>query len=113
MDGGYAPCSGLTLVPARTHSGAVALTSPHAMTIRRGRESLQEACGSGRRCSSRPPPVKPSTIPCSPDLVPFVGSSEATWGSRQRLCMSASWDFNYRVRLRFILSLYQIVLKQF
>ena len=27
-------------------------------------ESLQEACGSGHRCSPRPPPGKPSTIPC-------------------------------------------------
>ena len=45
-------------------------------------ESLQEACGSGRRCSPRPPPGKPSTIRCSPDLVPSVGPSGAAWGSR-------------------------------
>ena len=45
-------------------------------------ESLQEACGSGRRCSPRPPPGKPSPIRCSPDLVPSVGPSGAAWGSR-------------------------------
>ena len=45
-------------------------------------ESLQEACGSGRRCSPRPPPGKPSTIRCSPDLVPSVGPSGAAWRSR-------------------------------
>ena len=67
-------------------------------------ESLREACGSGRRCSPRSPPVKPSTIPCSPDLVPSVGPSGATWGSRLRLCKSATLDFNYPVRLRSITS---------
>ena len=41
-------------------------------------ESLQEACGSGRRCSPRPPLGKPSTIRCRPDLVPSVGPSGAT-----------------------------------
>ena len=56
--------------------------------------SLQEACGSGRRCSPRPPPVKPSTIPCSPDLVPSVGPSGATWGSRLRLCKIATLEIS-------------------
>ena len=46
------------------------------------RERLQEACGSGHRCSPRPPPSKPSTIRCSPDLVPSMGPSGAAWGSR-------------------------------
>ena len=45
-------------------------------------ESLQEACGSGRRCSPRPPPGKPSTIRCTPELVPSVGPSGTAWGSR-------------------------------
>ena len=45
-------------------------------------ESLQEACGSGRRCSPRPPPGKPSTIPCSPDLVRSVGPPGAALGGR-------------------------------
>ena len=45
-------------------------------------ESLQEACGSGHRCSPRPPPGKPSTIPCTPDLVPSVGPPGAALGGR-------------------------------
>ena len=45
-------------------------------------ESLREACGSGRRCPPRPPPGKPSTIRCSPDLVLSVGPSGAALRSR-------------------------------
>ena len=45
-------------------------------------ESLREACGSGRRCPARPPPGKPSTIECIPDLLLSVGPSGAAWGSR-------------------------------
>ena len=45
-------------------------------------ESLQEACGSGHRCSPRPPPGKPSTIPCTPELVPSVGPSGTAWEGR-------------------------------
>ena len=45
-------------------------------------ESLQEACGNGHRCSPRPPPGKPSTIPCTPELVPSVGPSGTAWKGR-------------------------------
>ena len=45
-------------------------------------ESLHQACERDRRCSPRPPPGKPSTIRCSPDLVRSVGPSGAALGSR-------------------------------
>ena len=45
-------------------------------------ESLREACGSGRRCSPRPPLGKPSTIPCTPELIPSVGPSGTAWEGR-------------------------------
>ena len=45
-------------------------------------ESLQEACGSGHRCSPRPPPGKPSTIRCTPELLPSVGPSGTAWEGR-------------------------------
>ena len=51
----------------------------------RGRRMPREApggVGSGRRCSPRPPPGKPSTIRCTMDLVLSVGPSGAAWGSR-------------------------------
>ena len=63
-------------------------------------ESLQEACGSGRRCSPRPPPGKPSTIPCTPELVPSVGPSGTAWEGRGGLrrtrdCKSEQSCANY------------------
>ena len=68
-------------------------------------ESLQEACGSGHRCSPRPPPGKPSTIPCTPELVPSVGPSGTAWGSRggfrsTRYCLL----HNERLRLKYTLT---------
>ena len=67
------------------------------------RESLQEACGSGRRCSPRPPPGKPSTIPCTPELVPSVGPSGTAWQGRgslrsTRYCENEQSSVNYSRR---------------
>ena len=62
-------------------------------------ESLSEACGSGRRCSPRPPPGTPSTIPCSPDLVRSVGPSGAALGGRGGLRSTCYWTLeNERLR---------------
>ena len=50
----------------------------------RAARRLQEACGSGHRCArhGRLHPGKPSTIPCTPELVPSVGPSGTAWEGR-------------------------------
>ena len=92
LGSGCAPSNRFAFVPARSHSAAVTLTTPPCGS---GGESLREACGSGRRCSPRPDPGEPSTIRCSPDLVPSVGPSGAAWGSRSGLRVRATADLNY------------------
>ena len=54
------------------------------------RERLQEACGSGRRCSTRPPPGKPSTMRWRQDRVPSGAPTAAPWGSRDGLRLGAT-----------------------
>ena len=66
------------------------------------RESLQEACGSGRRCLPRPPPGKPSTIPYTPELVPSAGPSGTAWEGRgglrrTRYCKSEQSCTNWQL----------------
>ena len=52
-------------------------------TARTARASARRAgAAAGARHGRLAPPGKPSTIRCSPDLVPSVGPSGAAWGSR-------------------------------
>ena len=70
-----------------------------------GESSLQGACGSGRRCSPRPPPGKPSTIPCSPDLDRAWGHQGPLWGAASGLGVRATAYLNYPGQFPLILSL--------